>query len=286
MAEIQLWGQISKCEQSREERHLQPLLNHAQVTPLPSTVTVSTDVTPVWVKSDQHDVIRGIWVCLATYHVVLTLPEGFVQGPGDDAGSEIRLGKIHIRIGHDEDVQPLVDKDGRQVLRVSCETSGPAATQASQSVSNTVSKDVGVNIGAFGDAPTGGLSFSSSLSHTVSEEIHDVDIITNMEHENSSVWWTFEFSGMDESPASKSTFNYVVQAIWRYQPLEAKDLTRMAYKVDIEWSPHAAWSVAGRRISAGPGDLLRTQTKVLIDNEIHAFQIPPSVLGVRKRPST
>jgi hypothetical protein len=144
-----LWSILSKNEQSHRSSELKPTLNGQQISPDTSNITISTQVAPIWVKSREEDAKQGVWFCLATYNVRLTLPAGF-DATGSDAGSKVSLGIIRVQVSHDQTAQPL-SRDGKEVLVVSCEHAGPTASERSESVSNSVSQDVGVNIGAFGD---------------------------------------------------------------------------------------------------------------------------------------
>jgi hypothetical protein len=106
-----------------------------------------------------------------------------------------------------------------------------------------------------------------------------------MDDHTRTVWWTFDFTGLPDSPAAGSTFDYTVQAIWRYQPLITEDLTKMAFEVKVDWQPHAYWIASGRHISEGLGETQEASSNFALNNALHEFDIPASVVGVKKKPS-
>lgn len=94
------------------------------------------------------------------------------------------------------------------------------------------------------------------------------------------VYWIFDFTGLPESPGATSTFDYTCQAIWRYQPLVDKDISKMASTVKVEWRPHAYWISNGHHFSEGFGDTLHASAPVVLDNAVDAKDVPPSIIGV------
>lgn len=146
---VDLWEGIQKPEQNRQAIELEPSLNGQKVTPGKANVTIKSTLAPVWQKSRERGAIRGVWFCLATYTVRITLPEGY-NSDNNDTGSRVSLGKIKISVVHDENAQPLKES-GKAILGVTVENAGPLASSSDQSVSNSVSQNVGLNIGAFGD---------------------------------------------------------------------------------------------------------------------------------------
>lgn len=143
--ELGLWTAIQKSERGHDSTEWQLSLNGQAVSSDSSNLTISSQLAPVWVPTLDKVAPNGVWYCLATYTIRLTLPKGCNADDDNATGSRVSLGDIKISVEHDRAAQPL---DG---LVVSVEHAGPKATSSSKSISNTVSKDVGVNIGAFGD---------------------------------------------------------------------------------------------------------------------------------------
>lgn len=119
----------------------------------------------------------------------------------------------------------------------------PSCTDFFHLSSNSVSQDVGVNIGVFGSTPTAGASKSYSMSNSVSETIQDITLTTSLSNKATCQSWLFDFSKMNSS-ASHSTFNHTVQAIWRIADPDTEDPSRQvdslgnfALAISFEWEP-------------------------------------------------
>jgi len=159
---VDLWDAIQKIEKNRRAIELEPTLNGQKVTPGKSNVTIRSILAPVWQGSRDTGAKNGVWFCLATYSIRITLPDGYNQD-NNDTGSRISLGKITVSVVHDENAQPS-KADGKAVLGVTVEHAGPAASSSDQNVSNSVSQSVGLNIGAFGETRTWSSSCGTSRS--------------------------------------------------------------------------------------------------------------------------
>lgn len=147
-----LFASISKVERFHETEDPQPTLDKQQITPETANVLIQSSVAPVWRESKTPDATNGVWYCLATHNIRIALPKGFeaIHNDPKSAGSGLSLGLVRVEINHDEAAQPLMAGD-QKLLTVSCEHSGPVASSTSQSVSNSISEDVGLNVGFFGD---------------------------------------------------------------------------------------------------------------------------------------
>lgn len=132
---------------------------------------------------------------------------------------------------------------------------------------------------------TAGVSYSQDLSNTISVDLHDVEITSDLVYPNDSAWWNYDFSAMHDSAAARSTFDQTVQTIWRYEPTVKGNMSKMAFNVKVHWTPWAYWTANGHHYSEGLGAADPAQCKVVLDNSVIPFTIPPATKGVKKTTS-
>lgn len=115
--------------------------------PIPATNADSTTTTPTADPSAMQK--EAVWYFFVEHRIQIAAHPGFSQANGAQVGSEIRLGKIEIRVSHDSETQPP-KKDGKELLEAQITHSGPPATIQSADKSWSVSESISGSVGWFG----------------------------------------------------------------------------------------------------------------------------------------